>query len=124
MDSYKLLGIEFRFKAADRFSQEMGFLSAMYRDVISLGFNPVNFFRVEKIDSAATFNHEAFQILVAGFEFLEQRENPLVRAAVSFAVHLRFRSLPSQIESLFIKGFEQVIKGINFKSPDSVLVVS
>src|SRR6267143_1757282 len=101
----------------------MGFLCAVNRDIVALGFDPIYFRCLQKIDASGRFDYEAFEILVAGLQFFQQSQNTLVSATIAFTHDLLFGALPGNIKTLLIKWLEQVIKRMHLKRADRILIV-
>src|SRR6266480_7269035 len=96
MDANKFLGVELRLKAADSFPQQVGFLSAVDRNIVALGFNPVYLRGLKKIYASARFDYQTLQIVFTSLQFFQQGEDALVHAtdAVSISYDLCLGALP------------------------------
>src|ERR1700730_1713357 len=101
----------------------MGFLCAMNRDIVALGFDPIYLSCFKEIDASGRLDYEAFEILVAGLQLFQQSQNTLVSATIAFAHDLLFGASPGNIKTLLIKWLEQVIKRVHLKRPDRILIV-
>src|SRR2546421_1831085 len=66
----------------------MGFLCGVHGDIVAFGFDPIDFRCLKKIDASGRFDHQAFEILVAGLQLFQQGQNALVGATIAFAYDL------------------------------------
>jgi len=123
VDSQKLFGIELSGEVADRFAQQMRLLSSMHRNIVAFRFNPIDLVRSHKINSTTGFDNQPLEILMPGFQILEQFENVVICVLLSITQNLPLCALPARVETLAIEWFLKVIERMYLERAHGVLIV-
>src|SRR6185312_5000102 len=121
--SQKLFRIELRLEAADRFAQQISFSSVVNPDVIAFRFDTVNVVNVEEENPAFGLDYQSFQVSRASLQFLEQRQDVLISTIAPTVLNQTLGALPGHFKPLLIKGFQEIVKRMYFKSAHCVLIV-
>src|SRR5467141_1239620 len=103
MYAAKSFWIELEFKTVERAAEEMIIFRSMQRHVVSLSFNPVDLFRLQKEHAPAGFNDHPIQIFGSRFALGYERQEPQIEVFVSFTTDLSARARERGLKSIFIE---------------------
>src|SRR6266478_1367455 len=109
MNARKLLRIELSFHAADRFAQQIGFLTDVKPNVFAFGLDPVNLFSLQKKRAPTRFDHEPFDVIGPRLKLFKQRKGLLAEITAALGRQTRFSALQRLFKPRAIEWFYQVV---------------
>src|SRR5215471_17779790 len=107
MDASELLRIELLLHPADGGANKVRLDVDMQPHVVALGFDPIDFIRLEKENPPAGFNDQAIQIT----------------AGKSLLPHMCFCAVKRALESVAIEWLQKVVHSVHIKRANGVFIV-
>src|SRR5260370_22794237 len=114
MDAQEFSGIETRFKAATGLAKQVNFAADMEAQVITRGFDPINFPGLEEENPSGRFDDQPIQEPSMRLNVFQ--ESAVLTHGLFPLLYLLAGTLKGLLQAAAIKRLEQIIHGVDFES--------
>ncbi len=92
----------------------MSFFAYMNKNILAISFNPINRINSNKPEFALIFHHKPVKVWFS-FQLFYQCSQLLVESRLIFQGYLVARPVSERVPACFIKRFQKIVQGIDFK---------